>query len=89
MPLRYDEIEQVKDITREIAKEEIEAMTKALEVRVKDLEAKSVKLKEFAEELGRQIRNLVTEDKVRSMLAELKRELQKPEKPVTKTFPRK
>lgn len=83
MPLLPDEFEQVEQIARLIAKKEIEAMGKALEAQVKDLETKSAKLKELAEELGRQIRNLVTEQ------AELKRKLQKPEKPIGKGFSKK
>ncbi len=75
MLLEYDKIAQVKEIAREIAKEEIEAIGKGsgaivkkleavitdLETRVNALEAKSAKLKELAEELGRQIKNLKPE----------------------------
>lgn len=47
MTLWVDDIQKIKDIARQIAKEEIEAT--------------SAKLKELAEELGRQIRNLKSE----------------------------
>lgn len=84
MPLRPDELEQVIGIATEIAKEETEAMGKMLvadimdlQAKIDDLEAKSAKLKELAEELGRQIRNLKPEKP------------KEPEKPVSRSFSKK
>lgn len=64
MTLWDDDVLRIEGIARQVAKEEIEPAIKALEMRVNDLEAKSAKLKELAEELGRQITNLKSEKPV-------------------------
>ena len=50
MTLRPDETQKVKEIARQIAKEELEAMGKSLETKITDLETK---VKELAAEMKR------------------------------------
>jgi len=77
MTLYDDDVLRIEGIVRKIAKEEIEpvveATSKKLETKIKDLE----------EKLVGQIRNLITEQ------AELKRELRRPEKSAGKIFSKK
>ena len=76
MPLRYDEISEVKEIARQIAKEAVDSVVKKLEADRKEAIGK----------IERKIENSVTRDEVRSMQTELKKEL---EKPVIKSFSKK
>lgn len=76
MPLRYDEISEVKEIARQIAKEAVDSVVKKLEADRKEAIGK----------IERKIENSVTKDEVRSMQTELKKEL---EKPITKGFSKK
>lgn len=80
MPLRLDEIQEVQEITRQIAKKEIKTMGRGLEMQMKNLETKVTDLETKVRELAAETMDLKAETKKAIQAASAHVEISKKDK---------